>query len=91
MSVKPYSFASLQLENSPPLFAATLGSAASAEIARPTKHGVSDSAKYSSFSMASRQFASVTPRVQSTASDRRNPGVIANAVTRWAWRSAAIA
>ena len=41
--------------------------------------------------MASRQFASVTPKVSSTASERKNPGVIASAVTRWAWRSAAIA
>ena len=41
--------------------------------------------------MPSRQFASLTPSLSSTASERRNPGVIANAVTRCACRSAAMA
>ena len=83
-SVRPYSFESAQVENKPPLFAPTFGSAASAATARPTRQGVSDSATWGSFSMALGQFASVTPNVSSTASERRNPGVIASAVTRWA-------
>ena len=41
--------------------------------------------------MPSRQLASVTPKASSTAVERRNPGVMDNAVTRYACRSAAIA
>ena len=47
----------------------------------PDEHGVSDSSKPITFSAASRQLASVTPKCSSIASERRKPGVTATAVT----------
>ena len=47
---------------------------------RPTKSGVSEAMNAFTFSAASRQFASVTPKWSSIHSERRKPGVTASAV-----------
>ena len=45
-----------------PFLVATLGSAASAAMPRPTNNGVSEATNDGTFATASRQFASVTPK-----------------------------
>ena len=72
--------ASSPLDSDMPFHLARSGSAARAATARPMKCGVSEMAKCGSWSRASRQFSSVTPKVSSMISDRIHPGVSDTAV-----------